>query len=242
MHPSLTVHVEICIYFMVRLIIYLHMGISLITWQLGGLSEELSRQGGQVMLSPLSCPVLFHFYSPAVFFVGFFCFTPSLLLNLFFFLAFMPRVFHLFLLWLSAHLSVCVSACLPIAVVLAPLADALIGIRRSARDLIQEGVSAGCLETDLASKALCGIKLSISVLSATCGQIAKKLWELLSEAKTTFWICLYQPRCSATSNLCILLLAPVLVNESGIAATKSLFLCTFFSLCFFCAANLPFLI
>lgn len=67
--------------------------------------------------------------------------------------------------------------------VLAPIADALIGIRRSARDLIQKGVSAGCLETDLASKALHGIKPSISVLSATCGQIAKELWKLLSEAK-----------------------------------------------------------
>lgn len=80
----------------------------------------------------------------------------------------------------------CLSVCLPLAVVLAPIADALIGIRRSARDLIQKGVSAGCLETDLASKALHGIKPSISVLSATCGQIAKELWKLLSEAKRLF--------------------------------------------------------
>lgn len=67
--------------------------------------------------------------------------------------------------------------------VLAASVDTLIGIRGSARDLIQRGVSAGCLETDLASKAPHGIRLSISALSATCGQIAKELWELLSEAK-----------------------------------------------------------
>lgn len=53
--------------------------------------------------------------------------------------------------------------------------SAVIGICRSAHDLIQRGVLAGCLEIDLASKIWRGIKLAISVLSATLDRFAQEL-------------------------------------------------------------------
>lgn len=165
---------------MARLILYQHIGISLITWQLGGLPEELSRQGGQVMLSGPWCPASFSLPKPGCLFIYLFSsktFTPSLPLPLLY-LSFLYICQECSISFFSDCLPTCLSVCLPLAVVLAPIADTLIGIRRSARDLIQKGASAGCLETDLASKALGGIKRSISVLSATSGQIAKELWEL----------------------------------------------------------------
>lgn len=132
------------------------------------------------------CDVQFHshFYSLAVFLFFFLLIRLLPLLFIFHFCIYAKSVPSLSSLIVCPP--ACLSVCLPLAVVLAPIADALIGIRRSARDLIQKGVSAGCLETDLASKALHGIKPSISVLSATCGQTAKELWKLLSEAKRLF--------------------------------------------------------
>lgn len=165
---------------MVRLILYQHIGISLIARQLWGSAGGVEPSGwpGDAVRTVMSSFILTSIAWLIVYFFSFNkTFTPT------FYFSFLHICQECSISFLSDCLPTCLSmVCLPLAVVLAPIADALIGIRRSARDLIQKGVSAGCLETDLASKALHGIKPSISVLSATCGQIAKELWKLLSEA------------------------------------------------------------
>lgn len=75
---------------------------------------------------------------------------------------------------LPAHLPACLSVCLPLTVSLAVNMSAVIGICRSAHDLIQRGVLVGCLEIDLASKKWRGIKPAISVLSATLARFYPK--------------------------------------------------------------------
>lgn len=86
---------------------------------------------------------------------------------------------------LSAHLPACLSVCLPLTASLAVTTSGVIGIRRSAHDLIQRRALAGCLEIDLASKMWRGVKPAISVLSATLDRFAHELWQLLS---TTKWL------------------------------------------------------
>lgn len=76
--------------------------------------------------------------------------------------------------------------CLPLVVYLAVNASDVIGICRSARDLIQRGVLAGCLEIDLASEIWRRIKSAISVLSATLDRFATELLESFSITKWLF--------------------------------------------------------
>lgn len=75
--------------------------------------------------------------------------------------------------WLPTCPFVCLSVCLALAVCLAVNMSAVIGICRSAHDLIQREALAGCLEIDLASKIWRGIKPAISVLSATVARFER---------------------------------------------------------------------